>query len=744
MPPAQDDTAPVATTASNERFYVPDDQNLISLVGAYEIPVTVDARGEFVRNLTPVDDLDEPVNVAPETTLPETINASRNFSRDVRVAVARVDQAKAQTGQSLALLLPSVSLRNSNGKETSDPTLDPDKSNKSHNRSDTALTLRQPLVDLPNFFDYRRRGALEEAREDNRRTAHGDAYVASVSAYLGLISTRLQANMAADFEEQLKELQDYIEKRASAGASSAADMARVRARNQAALSSRLEQEAAHAAAGVEYVRLTNQAPRIARIPKLSELGASLLPEALDQAVTLAMDMNPDVAALKSEMKAADLDKSAAKSRFLPRVDIEISDNKSLHAGGDISAAGQRDKRAMLVMNWAIFNGGGDLRYNDERTARHLELKYRLDDQRRRVVQTLSAQYATLTSTRDRINAGYRELKAMAVAAEAMSQRMLAGNQSLLDLLDVYDRFYQARVRLVTLHIQEMNSVAQIVRLVQGGPTEDALTTPSTKPNVLSAGIVKLGKQVPTSAPVTNLAEPPTLLAPIVPRLKSARPTNDMPAAAPTEPSAPEPAAVPAASAPVADTPKVDDPMVPGVPLAAPVPETPSGLPVSQELPSAQTPEEHTSGPVVPAQSPDQPLVPGNPAPAGDPESSPGVLGETEGTTRPLQSVPVVVSVVPAEPPAEAPLSASHEPHLPAPDMPIATQTLRYITTLNTLARIRYPSRLDARDDYRRQVVAANPGLFTGRGPFGAVPIPAGTRLTNPSNLPPVEQQETLL
>jgi hypothetical protein len=77
-------------------------------------------------------------------------------------------------------------------------------------------------------------------------------------------------------------------------------------------------------------------------------------------------------------------------------------------------------------------------------------------------------------------------------------------------------------------------------------------------------------------------------------------------------------------------------------------------------------------------------------------------------------------------------------------MPIATQTLRYTTTLNTLARIRYPSRLDARDDYRRQVVAANPGLFTGRGPFGAVPIPAGTRLTNPSNLPPVEQQETLL
>ncbi|MBV5332595.1 hypothetical protein JZU54_03310, partial [bacterium] len=65
---------------------------------------------------------------------------------------------------------------------------------------------------------------------------------------------------------------------------------------------------------------------------------------------------------------------------------------------------------MLVLNWSIFSGGGDLQYSNERSSRHMELKYRLDDQRRRVVQTLSAQYATLTSTRERLGVGYRELK----------------------------------------------------------------------------------------------------------------------------------------------------------------------------------------------------------------------------------------------------------------------------------------------------------------------------------------------
>ena len=129
---------------------------------------------------------------------------------------------------------------------------------------------------------------------------------------------------------------------------------------------------------------------------------------------------------------------------------------------------------MVVMNWSLFNGGGDLKYNEEKAARYEELKYRVDDQRRRVLQSLSAQYATLEATRLRIDEGYRELASITSAAQAMSKRMLSGNQSLLDMLDVYDRFYQARLRLVNLHTQEIAAVAQIARLLQGPPkTADA-------------------------------------------------------------------------------------------------------------------------------------------------------------------------------------------------------------------------------------------------------------------------------
>ena len=509
--------APERSRNSNTRFLVPDQHTLVGLVGAYEIPVAVDTRGEFNSSITGPQALDSaPVNMDAETSLGESIGAGRGFSREVLVAGARTDQARAQTGQALALLLPSLTVRTSGGRETSTPSVALDAAgvpiaSDTHHRTDTAIVFKQPLIDLPSLFDYGRRGVIEQSRDESRRAADGDAYLSSANAYLALVSTRLQADMARDFESELKELLVYVEKRAKAGASSTADMARVRARALAAKSSRLEQEAAHAAAGVEFVRLTNLAPRMARLPELEDLGAATMPDSLSQATEVAMEANPDIAALVAETNAAQIDKSAAKGRFLPRVDLELSDVKSLHAGGDTSPDGQRDKRAMVVLNWSIFSGGGDIQYGRERESRYMELKYRLDDQRRRVVQTLSAQYATLASTRERLTTVYKEFKSMAIAAEAMSKRMLSGNQSLLDLLDVYDRYYQSRVQLVSLHIQEMGSVAQIVRLVQGVPQ----LTKAGKPD-----------NAPAAKPSADLASPETPAAPPAPTAANqrARPT----------------------------------------------------------------------------------------------------------------------------------------------------------------------------------------------------------------------------
>jgi hypothetical protein len=69
-------------------------------------------------------------------------------------------------------------------------------------------------------------------------------------------------------------------------------------------------------------------------------------------------------------------------------------------------------------------------------------------------------------------------------------------------------------------------------------------------------------------------------------------------------------------------------------------------------------------------------------------------------------------------------------------------TLKRDSTLNALARGRYPDNQMTRDEYRRLMAQANPGLFSGTSQVGSVLLPAGTVLTIPSNLPPVERGPT--
>ena len=470
-------------------FNVPGKRILAELIGKSEILILADSDGQFVKKLAENQIMENDLVYRPEeTNLLESIRAGRIFNRESLASLARTEQAKAQSSQAFALMLPSVSVRFSRGYEQSQPSVQLDEEtglpldSETHLRTDASLTVRQPLFDLPTFLDWRRREAVERARGENYRVSDGDAYISAVNAYLTLVSSRLQIDMTRDFEAQLSELLSYIEKRANAGAASISDLARVRARSQATLSSRLEQESAHAAASIEFIRLTNVVPQKVRLPELDDVGAQLLPESFDLAVNTAMNSNPEIAALTAELQAAKIDVSAVKGRFLPRVDAEYTDSYSKGAGGKLDDEGkpeiQRDKRTMLVLNWTLFNGGGDYHSHEERSARHKELLYRLDDQRRRVVQTLLANYSTLATTRERVASGYQELEAISTAAEAMSKRMLSGNQSLLDLLDVYDRFYQVRSRLVSLHILEMSTVTQLVRLTLGTPGALPKVTPA--------------------------------------------------------------------------------------------------------------------------------------------------------------------------------------------------------------------------------------------------------------------------
>ena len=103
-----------------------------------------------------------------------------------------------------------------------------------------------------------------------------------------------------------------------------------------------------------------------------------------------------------------------------------------------------------------------------------------------------------------------------------------------------------------------------------------------------------------------------------------------------------------------------------------------------------------------------------------------------------RALPPPAELAPPAPKDRPPLAAA----APAGGV-MQTLHLSRDTNLNTLARARYPENQATRDEYRRLMARANPELFAGAPRVGSVPLPAGTVLNLPPDLPPPEQATPL-
>lgn len=119
-----------------------------------------------------------------------------------------------------------------------------------------------------------------------------------------------------------------------------------------------------------------------------------------------------------------------------------------------------------------------------------------------------------------------------------------------------------------------------------------------------------------------------------------------------------------------------------------------------------------------------------------------LLADPPSEHRSVVSVPVPAhspQLKPAEPPAATPARREKlpKPVTQPPATAYASLALAAETTLNAMARQRYPSSRSTRDEYRRLMVAANPEFFGNTEHPGAVRLPQGSLLAIPGNLPAV-------
>jgi outer membrane protein TolC len=327
-------------------------------------------------------------------------------------------------------------------------------------RQEYTATMRQALVDEPARRELKRQGVLTDSAELQLGGAASNALLESAGAWLAVLQSRVAVQLGIEYTSLLDELSRYITERAAAGGASPADRERVRGRVANVRAGMADANAALKVATRNLNRLTGTVP--ASISLSFPASEFTVPAEREGARDLALLQNFELLAARAEVVAAEVEGDIARSRFLPRMELELTHSRTTNSGGQENFS--RDTRGMVVLSVPLANGGTDLAQVRASKSRRNELQAKASNVERKLSLELETAYANLEASAQRYSAVRDELEANAKVVAAFKAQMLGSNRSLLEVLDAFQRLHQSRLDLTQSLVSEAQSQLRVAHL----------------------------------------------------------------------------------------------------------------------------------------------------------------------------------------------------------------------------------------------------------------------------------------
>jgi adhesin transport system outer membrane protein len=440
--------------------YTPDFSRQRLTMGFMAGRVLIDLPQQELTDLNPKQDFARvDVNPSDALGLPDLVNVGISYSPVMDQALAQLDTAINRRKQARSDMFPRVSVRQSQGSETSKgANVQPDGSNR-HTTYSESLRLTQPIFNLPVISDWMAELSNEAAANWRMHAARESVALAVTQATLNLASTRLVLEHSDEQLINFSRLFEYVQTRAQTGAASTADLERTRGRVLLARQIRIEQQANYKNALLEVQRLTGQTPTALRLPFLNQLPG--LPTTHAEMRRMVWTQSYDLRALRNDIEAQRRTLASNQQRLLPVVGLSLERDASRNVRGE--NARQIDQRVMGIVSWDFSLGGREI-YGASAAASELSNREsKLTEQGERLMQQVAADFAALQSTTLRVAAGQAEQLASSTVVSSVNEQLRIGRiGSLLEALDAYERHFAARQRLTQTLSQQMQSQAQLL------------------------------------------------------------------------------------------------------------------------------------------------------------------------------------------------------------------------------------------------------------------------------------------
>jgi TolC family type I secretion outer membrane protein len=305
------------------------------------------------------------------------------------------------------------------------------------------------------------------AARQTLRSVEQSVLLDGVRVYLDVLRDQARVQLTKNNEAVLTRQLEASRDRFEVGEITRTDVAQSEARLSNARAQRVSAEGDLAASRASFEQVIGRAPgALEPAPELPGL-----PGSLAEAIELAQQQNPDVAAARETETAAGHDVRVASGRMLPSVDlvgsVQRSDETSFE---DVS---NRNDSLIAQVKVPLYQAGSvssQVRQAKEvRNQRRIEIEIA----RRAVVEEARQAWEALIAARSQISAREQEVRANEIALEGVKQEAAVGSRTTLDVLDAEQELLDSRVALVISDRDEYVTGYRLLAAV-GGLTASGL------------------------------------------------------------------------------------------------------------------------------------------------------------------------------------------------------------------------------------------------------------------------------
>lgn len=384
-------------------------------------------------------------------TNPETSSVSNNR----RATDEELKQAKA-------LYLPSVDLQADTGWEYtySDPKGENDAS-ESLLKGQASLTLTQMLFDgFETMYENSRQNWRVRSASHRVRETSEFVGLDVVEAYLEVVRQRELLAIAEENTRQHQDIYGQIADATGAGRSTQADVEQTKARVAAARAQEANVRQALHTAEANFRKAVGDAPQ--QDLKRPGKPQGVLWNNVDEQVKMTLTQSPTLDIFEADVNVAEAEQKGSGSTLYPQLDLQLNANTGRNTSGvEGDAAGAS---ALVVMNWNLYRGGGDIARTREFVYRHAQAKDQRNKAARSIENDVRQTWASMVAARDRAAQFRSQSDANAMVVQAYKDQFNLDRRTLLDVLDSQNEWFVSRSNQINNEYLEMFAAYRLAAL----------------------------------------------------------------------------------------------------------------------------------------------------------------------------------------------------------------------------------------------------------------------------------------